>query len=271
MKKNEILFIASLFLILIPRIGNTQLDTEKWQYYIGGVEGGSLFYNYESLKRENFPPTIITAKVLQETPNKPTYHFDWEMRCQTKELKISSRQTISIASDTTSLRRLLLEGLCGINNDEGLWFLVSHLPNGFYGINSNTLKKISNDQYSYISSFVHVDANNQFKLTSAAVKDENIINCSDRSRAQIRAAGSNDPMKYIELPKSAIGRTITHLVCSNYIQASNFLLQSNNDSNITQPNFKENNSIESAKHTCLELGFKEKTEKFAECVLKISR
>lgn len=271
MKKTKNLIIVLLSLIILPRVGSTQLDTEKWQYYIGGAQGGAIFYNYESLKRENFPPTIITAKVLQETPNKPTYHFDWEMRCTTKELKISSAPIISTASDTTSLRRLLLEGLCGINNEEGLWFLVSHLRSGFYGINSNTLKKISNDQYSYISSFVHVDANNQFKLTSAVAKDENIINCSDRSKAQVRPAGSNDPMKDIDLPKSSIGRTIAHLVCSNYIQTSNLSLQSSNDFNNTQSSFKENKSIESAKQTCLELGFKDKTEKFAECVLKISR
>lgn len=240
----------------------------KWIPFVSSVNGTVLLYQYDALKRESFPPVVVAAKIFNYDPNKKNPAFDWEFFCPSKEIKVGSGNLISIASDKGTTRRILLEGFCGIRNAEGLWFAIGLNSSGQqYAINSDSLKRISNDEYSFVSSNIRINIDGEVSLALLEPKQEHLISCSDRSKIKFRNIGQDESIQTVESPK--IAQAAIEMVCSGFIPVSSQPNMAQPTSNNQQSNLNER--LEAAKKTCIELGFKEKSEKFADCVLKVTR
>ncbi|MDM7943991.1 MAG: hypothetical protein QUV35_15310 [Hydrogenophaga sp.] len=266
-KKSLIKIIAAF--ILPVNAGLAQNDISKWGSYVASEGGGGLFYNYESLKRERFPPRLISVKIFNEIKNQKNYVFDWELKCISKEIKVGTSNFLSIASDGNTTRRILLEGLCGVRNDEGLWFIAGATTGALYAINSSTLRKISNDQFSFTSMSSRLEITSSTALIPLSAKEDYVISCSDRTSVRVRPNGSTDPMRLMEISTDSIGRAAIEMVCSGYIApAASFSEDGDTQKSLQKTSLDQKGAVdpEADAINCRNQGFDTMSGEFKKCM-----
>jgi hypothetical protein len=131
-----------ILLILLSWAGGAlaQQSPEHWVKFVSSVDGGSLFYRSDIIKRFDYPPALVSTMVYEQAPGKKTYSSNWELHCGSKELRIESNKPMSIAHQKNTISRFLFEGLCGVRNENGYWFGLGVDAGGtIFAINADTL------------------------------------------------------------------------------------------------------------------------------------
>lgn len=144
-------FIRKLIVLLIlsiPQICFSQ-QHNGWATIARGDNGNIWLYNSNEIKMQGMPPAIISTPFNWVTADGKTqpYHV-WEFHCQSEQIRVGNNNLISIATDSNTIRKIVLRMLCGIKQDDGLWFHFSTLavpnkPVVFSYFNLNSLRKVS--------------------------------------------------------------------------------------------------------------------------------
>lgn len=260
--------IIKFMLSLIAVIASTNLyaNESNWVLFATDVGGHEFRYDYSSLKREAFPPVIATVKIFMYHVDKTKQQLaDTEFRCDTKEFKYGQGLPIFVG-DEFSIRRMLLEGFCGIRDEEGLWFVVGALADsgGYAAVNTNTVRQISEHNFSFSAS----QLNYQSGWGKFEHRRKYVVSCKDHSQAT--RYGDDDQTEVVTMDPSSPLRVIREMVCTGYIPPTLLTEAIGAMSNSTDTKNLDD-GIDAAKNTCVELGFKPKSERFANCVLKVSR
>lgn len=231
-----------------------------------------MYYKSDSLKRDGFPPVAVSAQVFNYDPNKKNFIWTWEFRCQSKEIQVGTAPIIPIAADGGTTRRILLEGLCGVRNDSGLWFTVGRGQSGLFAINAESLKSTSANEFSVITSQVAFDATKTPFIATVGQSSEMFFSCADRTKSQYRSIGQVLESPNTDVQPASPAAAVIHTVCSGFFPVATRQLGTQSDAFPSKGNSQSlADSIENAKKTCIDLGFELKSERFADCVLKVSR
>jgi hypothetical protein len=245
---------------------------------IGIQEDGTRYgYHAGSMVKDNFPPNIITTKIATYDKSGKTNGYEQlEVRCQQQEIKFGNNPFVNISSDTKSVRKMILRGLCGVNQTNGHWFLVGTIPgesnqgseipplSTYYFIDVKSIKKTSKPIPNGTSLLYHFGLLNENKAELWEVTgtpSELVIDCGDDSHYY--HPKETDKLNYDKLKTgiNTVPQAINHLVCNGYYS----LDQAKKASSIQAKDFSE------VKKQCLELGFKQGTESFGKCVLTLSK
>ena len=120
-----------------------------WTTIARGDNGNVWLYNATEIKMQGMPPAIISTPfnwVSAEGKTQP-YHI-WEFHCQSEQIRVGNGNLISISNESNSIRKIVLKMLCGVKQDEDLWFHFATLaapnkPAIFSYFNLNSLRKVS--------------------------------------------------------------------------------------------------------------------------------
>lgn len=270
MMKVCLIFIALALLIGEP--SHAQDMQGKWTPYTKAASGDGVYYRPDMIKRQNFPPTSIKVPVLFDSPKTRHFWAEWELRCASKEILVANSKAISVADQSNSLLRIFLEGLCGMRDDTGLWFIVGPNASGnFLAVNSDSVQVDDKDNFQFVLTSVNIDASSPPQIEPKEKASLITINCAARSKATSILTEGGEEQQVINVAPWTAMAAAQDLLCSGFLP-----IKRKRDT--APPVSKDTNGlselrvrIDKAKKTCIELGFKESTERFSDCVLTISK
>lgn len=243
---------------------------DGWAYVTKDVNGKSFHFNSTSLIKEGWPPTAVAVKIATvDSSGKAEGHRQYEFNCRDQQFKVDQSNFIYIGGDTNTIRKQLMLGFCGIQEQNGLWFLAgannsTSDPSQIFTwfIDANSLRKTQSPlpnsvTFKYGQPAFNAASPPYFKNQFNA--QDVTVSCSEP-----RFFYKNQSNENQELPiaRNSILWSIQHLVCNGYFNISG--ASTSAPSSIT-------NTMDKAKDQCRELGFKNGTEAFGKCVLQLSK
>ncbi len=267
----------SLILLLFSTMATAQILNDGWAIIGLESDGKRYLYHAESITKDTFPPTTITTKIAVYSADGKTNGYEqWDLKCREQEVRIANGAFINVSNDGISVRKALLHGLCGINQENGHWFLVGSLPNtsntdtansvlaNFFFIDVRSIKNVSKPIKNGTSVLYHLGIFNDKKpelWEIVGTPSELVMDCNDRSNYYHQQGVDRQTYDKLKMEINSIPRAINHLVCNGYY----FMNPADKTSPINSLDLSR------VKKQCVELGFKQGTESFIKCAQTLSK
>jgi hypothetical protein len=268
--------MKKLFFLLIffaPQLCFSQ-PYNGWTILTRGDNGNLWLYNANEIKMQGMPPVIVSTPFNWVTVDGKTQPFHiWEFHCQSEQIKVGSNNLISIANETTTVRKIVLRMFCGVKQDEGLWFHFATLavpdkPAVFSYFDLNSLRRVSSPINGVFLTYSNAKLETTLDKLAFADSYDVVMSCSEL-KFFWKVKNSRDDYKEVAIenrsnsPFMPARHNICNGIYSSFVKTESSALINLPDSS--------NKLIEKAKSQCLELGFKNGTEQFGKCVLQLSR
>lgn len=262
--------VVLLNLMLLSNIALGQTLNDGWAYVTKDVNGKSFHFNSTSLIKEGWPPNSVAVKVAaMNSDGKAEGYRQYEFNCREQQVKIDQSNFIPISGDTNTIRKQLMLGFCGVQEQNGLWFLAgannsSTNPNQIFTwfLDAYSLRKTQSPlpngvTFRYGQPAFNAASPPYFKNQFNA--QDVTVSCSEPRFIYKNQSGENQELT---IARNSILWSVQHLVCNGYFNISEVSTSAPPSSGI---------GLDRAKEQCKELGFKSGTEAFGNCVLKLSR
>jgi hypothetical protein len=239
------------------------------------------------------PPSAVSINMLSQKNNKSNGYQKWNFDCHLKQINVDSGQATRIPVGENSLRNLWLNGFCGVTNDTGSWYYVGSFKEGnmmtSYYVDSSSVRRTSPPEKD--GAYFKI-APGIFEHSTTSLRIEKIFEvitpCNGYSVAEMREKGQAEYINQ-SIVKNVPGDSALNLICKNYFPSNAVVLQKNDvvtdtiEKTVQGVESKEipaqdkeslpsaNDKLIEAKAKCKDLGFKDKTEKFGACVLRLSK
>jgi hypothetical protein len=247
---------------------------------IGKTVDKDYVYHGGSLIKSDMPPTIVSAKLYYIQDGKPNPWYEHEFNCTNETIKIPQLdQTISVKSETNSIRKMWLKGFCGIRQADGYWFLVGSAqkigPSGDFSgwifLDAASLRKTNSpfsNGLSFRLSYGSFELTRQTNIDHSLALYDVHIDCKNPEKLFYNLTSSpNTTHEVWKISENDVSGTVSRLACNYFPVSQVQRLQAENigdKDTVSQ-------SLENAKSKCTELGYESGTEKYGQCVLKLSR
>lgn len=244
---------------------------DGWSIINAGADGKKYMINLKELNIIGSPPQIILFPFIELGSS--AYRL-WELHCNQKTIKDNGIFR-SIANEGTTVRKIIFDGMCGLKYDNKSWTLVG---------------AIFDQSFSTLQAYVFIDleniqrVNSPFEGVKANIlitgwntsgfaplqQEEMVSDCINVGRRATRLVntGSDFSLQDNAMPNS-VSHSIGHLVCGNQVRVKDESVKPIINTESLPQNFES--QIEKSKLQCESLGFKKGTEKFGDCVLKLSK
>jgi len=259
-----------IYLILISNFVMSQTLNDGWTFVTKDVNGKTFSFNSTSLIKEGWPPTAVAVKIAtMDSSGTAEGYRQYEFNCRDQQLKVDHSNFMYIGGDTNTIRKQLMLGFCGIQEQNGLWFLAgatkstsdpSKLATWFIDVNSlrKTQSPLPNGvTFKYVAPAFNAESPPYFKNQFTA--PDVTVSCSEPRFIYKNQSNENQEIAF---SRNSLLWSIQHLVCNGYFNISG--------TSASAPSSTVN-SMDRAKDQCRELGFKNGTEAFGKCVLQLSK
>ena len=266
--------LSALSIVIAPQAISQNL-ANPWVPIHVAANNAAFLFHAETIKFFSVPPKLVSFNLLSVTDGKASNYDSYETSCNTAEIKVNGSAFIAIGSENTT-RHLILRALCGFATDDGYWIgLLSESQgprkNMIYFVNVMSITRVVAPFPGYSAQgTVGVWKHGQsppFELT--AVRSQWVYTCNSPYQFSGKES-SNSGFKPEETvgPDTPLGGVLS-ILCSGQFPVMQQAINNTPDSK-KGPEF-DSSSLEDAKGMCKELGFKPTSEKFGDCVLKLSR
>lgn len=268
--------LLTSLLVVLPATGHVQVLPDGWVFIAEDQEGRKYHYHSKTLARTGMPPSTISVNITAvDAVNRAGGYHRWSIDCQNGTVSSQGGAPIAIAGES-SVRAQFHATFCGIRQADGYWFPVGATVD-------QATKKISQlilIDVQGISKAKH--KNNDVIGVRAAtgsmdIASRRIINLTPPGMfyvqcpnpSEIYVAPSTGQAEFpLQTTKNTYAEGFADLICRGYFPLTEVVAGSSTKAPASPSAFAE--KLETAKRKCKELGFEEKTEKFGECVLKVS-
>jgi hypothetical protein len=252
--------------------------TPPWVPIAASNEGfTAFFYQAEGIRFFGTPPQVVKFHLTMVKDQKMSTADLYEAICGSKTITINNSAPVSVAAES-SVRRLILESLCGFSDENGRWLgLVAKLEEKttsvfYWFLDISSLRKTSNPFQGYsiraVPAAADPSASKTFTYQPSSIQ-EWVYSCLSPPRLVFKAVHSESwqPENPVER-LSALGGVI-RVLCSGQFPVA----EQAAPINVNRLSDRSTNSLtmEDAKLKCKELGFKIGSENFGSCVLKLSK
>lgn len=174
-----------------------------------------------SINLRNF----TVSSTFPRTVSFPFFHSgsatydNWEVDCGSKQIKMNNL-IVSVRSETTTVRRQILDGVCGVQSAGVTWVLVgaslnpaTALLREFYLIDFSSLERTWEPFQGVLATLSHGSLQGS-RVTPGTVS-EMLLDCGDPSRYGVRWKGAEKfDVRSNALPNS-FPHSLNSLICSN--------------------------------------------------------
>ncbi len=275
------IFILFVFLLVgcetVPN--QKQLYSDFWTQ-IGTDSSGVIYFYHSKSLLVSESPRVITANFLLRKSEKISVNSTWKINCEQHNVT-QDGVTNSVASDGNTIRKKILIGFCGLRDNGKNLYLIGSIFNTsskaeeFVFVDASS---IGRSDYPYTNGAVYnlivgnFNVENNLKFIPAS-EGEAVASCEDPYKFSTRSADMTSYVSHVAEVNS-VSSSANFLICSGYFGFALDVVKKNANS-VNQLNLIKDSSemmdINLAKTKCKELGFEEKTEKFGNCVLKLSK
>lgn len=244
---------------------------DGWSIINAGADGKKFMINLKELTVIGSPPQIISFPFLEL--GSPNYR-SWELHCNKKKIKDNGIFR-SIAREKNTVRRIILDGMCGLNYDNRHWTLVAAgFDANFTILQSHIfidLQSISRVNFPFSGLMTEILVTGWNDSDFVPYHSEQIIaDCNNKARYASRLINEGQDFTVLEnaVPNST-AHSVNLMLCSNRFQVRDSYESRKQGSQITPSNLES--IIEKSMSQCETLGFIKGTERFGDCVLKLSK
>ena len=268
---------------VIPSPAYTQSLNPPWLPVASNTEGALFSYHPETVRFFNMPPTLISLNILStdKTGKASSNYNRAEITCSPRQYKQDNSSFLSVESEVSTVRRVIVDSLCGFPMFGGYWIamsmnLVQRFPAAYSYHWLFDVASLTKTDFPFPGVAVRVATANYnsgqsppFSLHPGFFKT--VFSCENPKRYSFTQRDKEEfaPAVQPAIDSHAMG-WIT-LLCSGQFPISERPSKPPTDSINQIPEPKPLTALDDSKRVCGELGFKAGTEKFGECVLKLSR
>jgi len=162
-----------------------------------------------------FPRTVSFPFFQSGSAN----YDNWEVYCGSKQIKVNNL-IVSVGSETNTVRRQILDGVCGVHSAGVTWVLVgasldsaTALVREFYLIDFSSLERTWEPFQGVLATLSHASLQGS-RITPGAVS-EMLLDCGNPSRFGVRWKGAEKfDIRSNASPNSFV-HSLNSLVCAN--------------------------------------------------------
>jgi len=264
----------SLWVFTSPIISFAQTLSDGW-IRIGMAASGKWFsVNLRTIEFIGDPRTIVSFMVFEDGSRG---HVPWELHCRGQTVKINGIFA-SIASDGNTVRRIIYNGLCGYQYEGATWTMVGAIQvagdptklNSFMFFDLNSIQSIKSPfSGRSVQALEAVSDNNSFRPIG---RSELAFDCSTPvSFAQRMSGVENFTVVEGKFGGNSLAYSTSLLVCADKFFKAENKIAAPKESPGSSREVTPSKALDTAKETCTDLGFKAGSEKFGDCVLRLSK
>ena len=243
----------------------------------GAVDGTVFYYHAEGIRFFGMPPQVVKLHIVSVKDQKMSAADQYEAICGNKSIIINNSAPLSVASEN-SVRRLILESVCGFSDGDGRWLGLwawKDLKDNAFGtwfFDITSIRKTSNpflgQRVRAVLAAANLAVSDPFTYQTSSII-EWVYRCDTPRRLVYKSAHAD-----IFQPETAVAPLgqldgVIRILCSGHFQVAEMATPTN----LNRSSDRSTNSltIEDAKLKCSELGFKPGSENYGDCVLKLSQ
>lgn len=265
--------VLALWSVAAPRISIAQTFSDGWIRIHMDASGKWFNVNLRTLEFADDSRSIVSFMLLEDGSRG---YEPWEIHCRDGRIKANGI-FVSIVSDGNTVRRTLYNGFCGFQYEGVTWTLVGAIPvkgdstriNSFMFFDLNSIKSIHKPFLGRSVQVLEVGLENY--VFKPIAKLEFAYNCSAPISFATKVTGYEFNVFKGEIGSNTLAHSTSLLVCSDKFFKSGTRNPLPKGSMGLSEEATPNRSVSAAKKTCADLGFKAGSEKYGECVLKLSR
>ncbi len=276
MKKINYCKYINILILFICASVNAENFSTGWASAGSDVNKTYFLYHAPTLIKQGTPPQIVSVKIRTSKNGTLSNTYDeFEFHCATDELKVNqgSLQKIPFNSNANTMRDMWYAGFCGINGNGSTFYFIgtqvntTNNINTHYFIDSLSIKKTASPlpegiYFRLYPGTIDPTSKKILKLGSDAEMMEAISSCKDPLKIFFKI-NSKSNFNEVSINDGSIGFSANNLLCRGYFPIS--------QATKVQEGLDFDEGIKKATNQCKDLGFSEGTEKFGDCVLKLSR
>lgn len=266
--------LSVLSIVIAPQAISQNL-ANPWVPIHVAADNTAFLFHAETIKFFSVPPKLVTFNLLSVKDGKASNYDRYEASCNTAEIKVNGSAFIAIGSENTA-RHLILRALCGFAADDGYWIgLLSEYEgprkNLIYFVNVMSIIRVGAPFPGYsaqgiVGVWKH-GKNPPFELTQG--RSQWSYTCKSPHRYAAKEPSSTDFGAELTVASDSPLGGVLNILCGGQFPIMQQAV--NNTPELQKDNGFNSSSLEDAKGMCKELGFKPASEKFGDCVLKLSR
>jgi len=269
----SVVAVLTLWSVAAPRISMAQTLPDGWIRIAMEASGKWVNVNLRTLEFLDDSRSIVSFMFMEDGGGG---YVPWEVHCRDGRIKVNGI-FVSIVSDGKTVRRTLYNGFCGFQSEGATWTLVGAIQvkgdptklNSLMFFDLNSIQPVHKPFSGRSVQVLEVVLENYvFKPIS---RGEFAYKCSTPMSFATRISGYEFSVSKGEIGINTLAHSTSLLVCSDKFFKSgtqnSFLEESRRLSEEATPN----RPLATARKTCADLGFKVGSEKYGECVLKLSR
>jgi hypothetical protein len=271
-----LLLVGVICLLVLPSRVIAQSLNDGWVNVHMGSNGKTYTVHLKSLTFVGMPPQMVAFKIFEEGNSG---YSSYELHC--KDQKIKEWGVLHhVPQGENSVRRNLFDGFCGVSAGGRKWFLIgiTKKPDStkeiqsffFFDPSSGNRIAAPFEGVSFEVMEFGLSAEKGFFPTS---KSTLALNCKDPSQAGHRVLERGDFSLLGRVSPNSLIHSFNLLTCSSDFQNQIGLTAAKIEGASRPPkaNDSELGITDDMKRICTDLGFKPGTEKFGDCVLRLSR
>jgi len=250
------------------------LSDDTWTPMAMTNNGDVYFTNLAALKKIGNPPSLVSGEFVHLSNGKGSPRWTWEFSCNDQQVKPHFGQYIDISRETGTMRRGLLDGLCGYKEYDGSWFLahaeITDTPKKevtrYWFFDASTIRRndeIFEDGITLRMRTGSIPVNQSPDYFNVGAGDAHFSCSIDRVQMGLSP---------IDFAKTSYFSKFRDFICRGYFPINAPVQAAHSIQKVEKIEAgPEAETMESAKTKCAELGFKRGTEKFGACVLKVMK
>lgn len=243
---------------------------EGWSRYAIGTDGKEFAVNLKTIKITEVPPSKITANIWELGQKN---YLTWEIHCKEESIKTLGI-THSIRSEQATVRRQILDGLCGFNYENAFWLqigstLLDNDPKklrSFVFFNTKNLRETTTPFRGISVDYIETtfDGKSTPRYTPFG-RGELVLDCENPARYAIRWATSNA----FSIKSNASANTLAHsantMFCGKILGRAIEITNARENPRPDQDTKSAHTELEN-RIKCTALGYNEGTEPYKRCI-----
>jgi hypothetical protein len=190
--------------------------SDGWSLVHSDVNKRTYSINLRNFTVSSTFPRTVSFPLFQSGS---TTYDNWEVYCGSKQIKVNNL-VISVGSETTTVRRQILDGVCGVQSAGVTWALVganfdsaTALVRDFFLIDFSSLERIEEPFQGVLATISHASLQGA-RITPGALS-EILLDCRDPSRFGARWKGVEKFDVRSNASLNSFPHSLNSLVCSN--------------------------------------------------------
>lgn len=235
----------------------------------------TFFFHAGTTKFFSFPPSLVSFNLLKVADGKASTYDRVEASCNNAEVKVNESGFVAIGSQN-SVMHLILRALCGFATEDGYWIGLGADTQGarknlVYFVNVRSITRVVEpfSGYSAQGTLGSWKGGQWPPFEISPHKAQWFYTCEPPYQYVGKQPLEESLKPAITVPHETPLGGMLSILCSGQFP----VIQSevNNLPDVKKDEGVDSTSLEDAKTKCKDLGFKPASEKFGDCVLRLSR